>query len=125
MAKPNDTPIAPSSPNPIRSTVPLPLELAALLESLLASHASAPPVPKPPKHARPARIRPRRRVTVGVGVAPASNPGVPKLHLAGHWLALAGFGQHTRVRVHVAYGLLVLVQEPPLVPPRLKPHKPH
>ncbi len=114
MAKPNDTRIAPASTNSHPSTTPLPPELVALLQSLLARQASieaAPKPPKPPKHCCPARIRPRRRVTVGAGAAPASNPAVPRIHLSGHWLALAGFGVHTRVRIHVAHEIVILIPE--------------
>ena len=116
MAKPNDTRIAHASTNPNRSThrsTQLPPEFIALLQTLLASQASAPPTPVPPKSCRPPRIKPRRRVTVRTSLAPASDPAVPWIRLCGHWLALAGFDVDTRVRIHVAPGILLLIPEEP------------
>ena len=116
MAKPNDTPNdapnaqAPTTP-PASSTRYSP-QFATLLQSLLDSHASAPPVPKPPKHCRPKRIRPQRRVTVTSSLPPNSEQEIPWVRLCGRWLAIAGFNIHTRVRVHVAKGVMVLIPEP-------------
>ena len=114
MAKPNDTPIAPASTNPnhrTHSTTQLPPSIVALLQSLLASHASAPPAPVPPKYCRPARIKPRRRVTVRASPAHASDHAVPQIRLCGRWLAVAGFGVDTRLRVHVAHEIVILMPE--------------
>jgi hypothetical protein len=123
MAEPNDTPFDPSlvpssdtpitqaSTNPNRNNTRYHPQFAALLQTLLDNHASAPPTPVPPKHCRPKRIRPRRRVTVGTDLATASPPAVPRIRLCGRWLAIAGFDVHTRVRVHVAKGILILIPE--------------
>ncbi len=111
MAKPNDTRIAPASTNPnhrTHSTTQLPPSIVALLQSLLASHASAPPAPVPPKSRRPARIKPRRRVTVRASPAV---PAVPQIRLCGRWLEVAGFGVDTRLRVHVAHEIVILMPE--------------
>ena len=114
MAKPNDTPIAPASTNPNSSTnrsTPLAPELIALLKSLLARQENTSPAPKPPKHCRPPRIKPRRRITVGAGGNPAIAPDIPWIRLCGRWLDVAGFGVHTRVRIHVGHELVILIPE--------------
>ena len=111
MAKPNDTRIVHASSNPNPGNNRYPPQFIALLEALLASQASAPPIPVYPKHCRPKRIRPRRRVTVGTDLASANPPAVPRIRLCGRWLAIAGFDVHTRVRVHVAKGIVILIPE--------------
>ena len=118
MAKPNDTPIAQASANPDRSTqsstprtTQLPPTLVTLLQALLAAHASAAPAPVPPKYCRPPRIKPRRRVTVRASPAHASDQAIPQLRLCGRWLQVAGFGVQTRVRVHVAHEIMILIPE--------------
>jgi hypothetical protein len=121
MAEPNDTPIdtaidtaiTQTLTNPNHSSTRYHPQFAALLQSLLDNHASAPPIPVYPKHCRPKRIRPRRRVTVGTDLASANPPAVPRIRLCGRWLAIAGFDVHTRVRVHVARGVLILIPEEP------------
>ena len=109
MAKPNDTRIAHASTNPNHHTTQLPPSIVTLLQTLLANHASAAPVP--PKFRRPARIKPRRRLTVRASPAHASVPAVPQIRLCGRWLEVAGFGVDTRVRVHVAHEIMILIPE--------------
>ncbi len=114
MAKPNDTRIAHASNKPNCSTyhtTQLPPTFIARLQTLLASQASAAPTPVPPKSRRPARIKPRRRVTVRASPAHASVPAVPQIRLCGRWLEVAGFGVDTRVRVHVAHEIVILIPE--------------
>ena len=108
MAKPNDTRIAHASTHPQRTTQ-LPPPFIALLQSLLASQASALPTPVPPKSCRPPRIKPRRRVSVRASPAHASDAAIPQISLCGRWLTLAGFGVGTRVRVHVAHEIMILI----------------
>jgi hypothetical protein len=81
--------------------------LQALLDNL--TRASSGPVP--PKSARPPQIKARRRVTVTASTAPDLDGNTPWIRLCGHWLEPAGFAMHTRVRVHVAHGCLILVPE--------------
>ncbi len=120
MAKPNDTRIARASNKPNRTTptnptshrsTRLPPPFIALLQTLLAHHASAPTTPVPPKSARPPSIKPRRRVTVSASPAPANGPDIPWIRLCGRWLAVAGFDVHTHVRVHVAQDIVILIPE--------------
>ena len=129
MAKPNDTRIAHASSNSnhstdsttdsttastthrTHSTTQLPPELITLLQTLLANHASAAPAPVPPKYRRPPRIKPRRRLTVRASPTHASVPAVPQKRLCGRWLEVAGFGVDTRVRVHVAHEIVILIPE--------------
>lgn len=115
MAKPDDTRIthAPANANPSRTPsnnpIPATSNLTAILEALLASLATSNATPPPPKFARPPRIKPRRRVTV----TPAANADakLPWIRLCGNWLEPAGFAMHTRVRVHVAKGFMILIAE--------------
>lgn len=115
MAEPNDTPIEAAipqaSPIPNRSSTRYPPQFVALLQTLLENHASAPPIPVYPKHCRPKRIRPRRRVTVGTDLDSTSPPAVPRIRLCGRWLAIAGFDVDTHVCVHVAKGIVILIPE--------------
>ena len=111
MAKPNDTRIVHASSNPNPGNNRYPPQFIALLEALLASQASAPPIPVYPKHCRPKRIRPQRRVTVGTDRDQLNQTDIPRIRLCGHWLAVAGFDVNTRVRVHAAQGILILVPE--------------
>ena len=117
MAKPNDTRNAHASnkPNPTlpttHRTARLSPALIALLQTLLANHASAPATPVPPKSARPPSIKPRRRVRVSASPAPANGPDIPWIRLCGRWLAVAGFDVHTHVRVHVGQGIVILIPE--------------
>ena len=85
--------------------------LIPVLEALLAKLKAAKAGPVPPKHARPPRIKPRRRVTVSASVSPDTGANIPQIRLCGHWLVTAGFGLHTRVRVHVAKDCLILKPE--------------
>lgn len=118
MANADDTRDALASTNPNRSTptassstTALPPLPDALFKALLARQASAQPAPVPPKFSRQPMLKPRRRVTVSASVTPASDDDIPWIRLCGRWLAPAGFGLHTRVRVHVAQGMLILVPE--------------
>jgi hypothetical protein len=139
MAKPDDTRIAPASKNaapgsssnripgtssshiaetlPSLTPTPAPnpttqhAALIPVLEALLAKLKAATAAPVPPKSARPPRIKPRRRVTVGTSLPPASDAHIPRIRLCGHWLVRAGFGLHTGVRVHVAQDCLILIPE--------------
>ena len=124
MAKPDDTRIAHASANTnprsstgsrIADTPATPTAItdnAALipvLEALLARLKASKAAPKPPKHARPPRIKPRRRVTVSISTTAAAH--IPQIRLCGYWLVPAGFGPHTRVRVHVAKDCMILTPE--------------
>ncbi len=100
-----DTPTTPATPSAITDNAALIPVLGALLAKLKASKAA----PKPPKHARPPRIKPRRRVTVSVSPTAAAN--IPQIRLCGYRLVPAGFGPHTRVRVHVAKDCMILTPE--------------
>jgi hypothetical protein len=123
MAKPDDTryPHAPANANPgtTRSNnpgnnpgtiaIPATTNLTPILEALLARQTRSQAAPVPPRSARPARLKPRRRVTVSN--QPALDAKLPWIRLCGHWLESAGFALHTRVRVHVAQGVLILIAE--------------
>ncbi len=124
MAKPNDTRIThvPANANPSSrpsntpgSSIPIPAtsNLTVILEALLAKQAADDAAPKPPKSARPPRIKPRRRVTVTPAPvpAPASDANLPWIRLCGHWLTHAGFALHKRARVHVGKGFMILIAE--------------
>ena len=115
MAKPDDTRITHGPANADQGSntkaTPIPPDLTPILQALLAREATRKPVPKPPKSARPPRIKPRRRVTVSTSAAPASDVAIPWLRLCGHWLVPAGFAPHTRVQVHVGKGVLILLAE--------------
>ncbi len=111
MAKPDDTPVASASANthPVAALGDAPL--IQLLEAFLAQLKAPKAAPVSSKSARAPHIKPRRRVTVGAGVPPAIDAHIPRIRLCGHWLVRAGFGPHTRVRVHVANGCLILIPE--------------
>jgi hypothetical protein len=112
MAKPNDTRIthAPANAAPSNSSpTPADNNLTPILEALLAKQANRPAAPIPPKSARPAQIKPRRRMTVTA--SHSGDASLPWIRLCGHWLTQAGFALHTRVRVHVAHGVLILTTE--------------
>jgi hypothetical protein len=113
MAKPDDTRITHVPANANQSSIPIPAttHLTPILEALLARLANSKAAPVPPKFARPARIKPRRRVTVSASPTPAGGANVPCIRLCGHWLTAAGFALHTPVRVHVAKGFLILIPE--------------
>jgi hypothetical protein len=127
MAKPDDTRIAPASNNghfattpnrriaaaaaatPAPAVSPTNAALIRVLEAVIGKLQTSPAAPLPSKSARPARIKPRRRVTVGASDSPALDANIPRIKLCGNWLARAGFGLRTRVRVHVANGCLILI----------------
>ncbi len=102
---------APTTTAPATTAISDHAALIPVLEALLAKLKAAKAGPVPPKHARPPRIKPRRRVTVSASVSPDTGANIPQIRLCGHWLVLAGFGPHTRVRVHVAKDCLILKPE--------------
>lgn len=127
MAKPNDIRITPVPANAALSTtsgstqsntpgstiVPIPAtsNLTQILEALLVRQAACAAAPKPPKHARPPRIKPRRRVKVTRNPNPDADANLPWIRLCGHWLETAGFAMHKRARVHVGQGFMILIAE--------------
>ena len=112
MAKPNDTRITHVPANAAQSTsLSTTPDLPHLLEALIAQLAASQAAPKPPKCARPPRIKPRRRVTVRAWPGPAVDASTPWIRLCGHWLTHAGFGLNKRVNVHVAKGFMLLIPE--------------
>ena len=108
----DNTPAVPTTTAPTTTTaISDHAALIPVLEALLAKLKAAKAGPVPPKHARPPRIKPRRRVTVSASVSPDTGANIPQIRLCGHWLVTAGFGLHTRVRVHVAKDCLILKPE--------------
>ena len=105
-----NTPAAPIT-TPATTAISDHAALIPVLEALLARLKAAKAGPVPPKHARPPRIKPRRRVTVSASVSPDTGANIPQIRLCGHWLVPAGFGLHTRVRVHVVKDCLILKPE--------------
>ncbi|MEN9867070.1 MAG: Toxin SymE, type toxin-antitoxin system [Pseudomonadota bacterium] len=84
---------------------------SSILEALLARLTAAKEEHAPPKHARPRRIKPWRRVTVTMTLYPQPDATTPWIRLCGHWLTDAGFPLHARVRVLVAKDCLILTPE--------------
>ena len=112
MAKPNDTRITHVPTNAAQSTTSSSTpDLTLLLQALIAQLAASQAAPKPPKSARPPRIKPRRRVTVRAHPSPAADASTPWIRLCGHWLEPAGFTLNKRVNVHVAKGFMLLIPE--------------
>jgi Toxin SymE, type I toxin-antitoxin system len=84
---------------------------STVLEALLERIAAAKKETPPPKHARPKRIKPVRRVTVSAMHGPGTTPETPWIRLCGNWLSYAGFPLNTRLVVLVYKGCLILTPE--------------
>jgi Toxin SymE, type I toxin-antitoxin system len=107
----DNTSAGPTTTAPATTAISDHAALIPVLEALPAKLKAAKAGPVPPKHARHPRIKPRRRVTVSASVSPDTGANIPQIRLCGHWLVPAGFGLHTRVRVHVAKDCLILKPE--------------